>query len=116
MSARASEYPRHQLRDAHDLFLIDDQAIGLGKDIGQRLGQFRVDRRDGLAAVLAVGVVVVGVHAHRAGPVQREHRDDVLEAGGLHPPKQIAHRTAVELEYAEGVAAGEQFVGRRIVQ
>ncbi len=75
-----------------------------------------MDRPDGLAAVLAVGVVVVGVHAHRAGAVQREHRDDVLEAGGLHAAQQIAHRSAVELEHPERVAAGEQFVGRRIVE
>ncbi len=71
------------LRDAHDLLLVDDQAVGLGKDLRERLGQFRVDRLDRLPVVLAVGVVVVGVHAHRARPVQRDDRDDVLEAGRL---------------------------------
>ena len=69
----------HLLRDAHDLLLVDDQAVGLGEDLPQRLFQLRVDRLDRLAVVLAVGVVVVGVHAHRAGPVQRDDRDDVLE-------------------------------------
>ena len=72
--------------------------------------------RDLLPAVLTVGVVVVGVHAHRAGAVQRQDGDDVLEAGGLHASQQIAHGAAVELEHAEGVAAREEFVGRRVVE
>ena len=108
--------PGDLLRDAHDLLLVDDQAVGLGEDLGQRLGQLRVDRLDRLAAVLAVGVVVVGVQPHRTGPVERENRDDVLELGGLHAPQQVAHRAAVELEHAEGVAAAEQLVGGVVVE
>ena len=106
----------HLLRDAHDLLLVDDQAVGLGEDLPQRLFELGVDRLDGLATVLAVGVVVVGVHAHRAGPVQRDDRDDVLEPGGLHAAQQVAHRPTVELEHAERVAAAEQLVGGRIVE
>ena len=104
------------LRDRHDLFLVDDQAVGLAEDVLERLGQLRVDRRDLLPGVLAVGVVVVRVGAHRAGPVQRADRGDVVELGGRHPAQQVAHRPAVELEHAEGVAAGQQLVGRRVVQ
>ena len=64
-----------------------------------------MDRRDRLAAVLAVGVVVVRVRAHRTGPVQREDGRDVLEVVGLHRAQQRAHGPAVELEHAERVAA-----------
>ena len=53
----------HLLRDAHDLLLVDDQAVGLGEDLLERVGQLGVDRLDRLPAVLAVGIVVVGVHA-----------------------------------------------------
>lgn len=75
-----------------------------------------MDRLDLLAPVLAVGVIVVRVHAHRAGAIQREHGHDVFEAGGLHAAQQIAHGAAVELEHAEGVAARQQLVGGRIVE
>ena len=33
------------LGDRHDLLLVDDQAVGLAEDLGQRLGQLGVDRR-----------------------------------------------------------------------
>ncbi len=75
-----------------------------------------MDRLDRLAAVLPVGVVVVGVHAHRPRPVQRQHCDDVVELGGLHAAQQIAHRPAVELEHTQGVAAAQQLVGGPVVQ
>ena len=71
---------------------------------------------DRLAAVLAVGVVVVGVGAHRAGAVEREDGGDVLEVVRLHRSQQRAHRAAVELEHAERVAAGEQLVGLAVVE
>ncbi len=107
---------RDLLGDAHDLFLVDDQAVRLGEDVLQRLGELGMDRLDGLPVVLAVGVVVVGVLAHRAGSIQRDDRDDVLEAGGLHAAQQVAHRAAVELEHAQCVAAAQQLVGRFVVQ
>ena len=75
-----------------------------------------MDRLDRLPVVLAVGVVVVGVHAHRSRPVQRQHGDDVVELGGLHAAQQIAHRPAVELEHAQGVAAAQQLVGELVVE
>ena len=97
----------------HDLLLVDDQAVGLAEDLGQRLRELGVDRRDVLLAVLAERVVGVAVDAHRPGPVERQHRGDVLEAVGLHQPQQAAHRAAVELEDPERVAGAEQRVGRR---
>ena len=75
-----------------------------------------MNRFDRLTAVLAVGVVVVGIHAHRAGTVQRQHCDDVVELGGLHAAQQVAHRPAVELEHPQRVAAAQQLVGGLVVQ
>ena len=86
------------------------------EDLGQRLGQLGVDRRDRLAADLAVGVLVVRVRAHRAWPVERVDRDDVLEPVRVHGAQQRAHRAAVELEHAQRVAAGQQLVGGLVVQ
>ena len=65
-SARAEGVAGDLLGDRHDLLLVDDQAVGVAEDLRQRLGQLGVDRHDRLAAVLAVGVLVVRVRAHRA--------------------------------------------------
>ena len=72
------------LRDRHDLLLVDDQAVAGVEDVGERLGELRVDRRDLLLPVLAQRVVDVRVRAHRARPVQRDDGRDVLEVVGLH--------------------------------
>ena len=73
--------------------------------------ELRVERGQLLLAVLAQREVGVRVDAHRAGAVERERRRDVLEVVGLHQLEQGAHAAAVELEDAEGVAAGR--AGRR---
>ena len=57
-----------------------------------------------------------GVLPHRAGPVQRDDRDHVLEPGRLHAAQQVAHRPAVELEHAQRVTAGQQLVGGPVVE
>ncbi len=104
------------LHDREDLLLVDDQAVRRLQDLRERLLELGVDRRDLLPAVLAQGVVGVGVGAHRTGAVERQHGRDVGEAVGAHQPQQAAHRAAVELEDAEGVAAGEQLVGGGVVE
>ena len=71
---------------------------------------------DLLLLVLAQGVVGVAVRTHRAGPVERADRGDVLEVVRLHQPQQRPHRAAVELEHAERVTAAEQLEGRAVVQ
>ena len=43
-SALSQRVPGHLLRDRHDLFLVDDHAVRVVQDLGQRLGQFGVDR------------------------------------------------------------------------
>ena len=107
---------RQLLRNLHDLFLIDDQAVGLTEDHGKGLPQFGVDRLHGLPTGLAAGVLVVGVSAHRSGPVESTYGRDVLEAVRLHRPQQRPHRSAVELEDAERVTTLHQGVRRGIVE
>ena len=98
------------LRDRHHLLLVDDQAVGRVQDLRERLLQLGVDRGDLLPPVLAQRVVRVAVGAHRAGPVERQHRRDVLEVVRPHQPQQRAHRPAVELEHPQRVASAEQRV------
>ena len=112
----AEGVPGHLLRDGHDLLLVHDQAVRLAEDLRERLGQFGVDRHDRLAVVLPVGVLVVRVHPHRAGPVQGDDGGDVFEVVRSHLPQQRAQRPAVELEDTERVAAGEQVVGGLVVE
>ena len=104
------------LRRGQDLLLVNDQAVGVVQDLGQRLGQRGVDGDHRLAAGLAVGVLVVRVRAHRAGAVEGVDRDDVLEPVRPHGAQQRPHRPAVELEHPERVTAGQQLVGRLVIQ
>ena len=104
------------LGNRHDLLLVDDQAVGIPQDRLQRLGEFGMDRHHGFTPVLAIGVVVVGIRTHRAGAVERQDRRDVLEVVRLHGTQERSHGTAIELEDAEGVAAGEELVGGAIFQ
>jgi len=107
---------RHLLGDRHHLLLVDDQAVRGAEDLGERLGELRVDRLDLLEPVLAERVVVVGVRPHRPRPVQRDGRGDVLEIVRPHQPQEVPQAAAVELEDAEGVPAGEQLVGPRVIE
>ena len=86
------------LGDLHHLFLVDDDAIGLLQD---RLDH-RVQALDRLAAMLAVDVAVDVVH--RAGTIERDDGDDVLEAVWLQLAERIAHALTFELEHADRVA------------
>ena len=100
----------HLLRDTHDLLLVDDEAVGLIQDLLERLLQLRVNRSDFLAAVLAVRVVPVGVHTHRARAVECQRRHNIFKARRLHALEQLLHTAGVQLENAQRIAAGEQVV------
>ena len=67
-----------------------------------------------LDAVLAVDVARDVVH--RARPVQRVHRDDVVEAVGLELAQVVVHAAGFELEHADGLAAAEQLEGLLVVE
>ena len=98
------------LRDTHDLLLVDDEAVGLIQDFLERLFQLRVNWSDFLTAVLAVRVVPVGVHTHRAWAVERKGGHNILKAGRLHALEQLLHAAGVELEDAQRIAAREQVI------
>ena len=89
------------LRGLHHLFLIDDDAEGLFQD---RL-ELGMDVVRLLHAVLAraIGRDV----RHRAGPIERDQRDDVLEAVGPHVEQRAPHAGAFQLEHADRFSAGE---------
>ena len=107
---------RDLLSNRHHLLLIHDQAVGGVQNILQRLFQLRVNRLDLLLTVLTQSVVGMRVRTHRARTVQRQHCRNVLELLGLHELEQRAHRAAIELEHAEGVAARQQTVRFRVIQ
>ena len=69
-----------------------------------------MNRGDFLTPVLAVGVVPVSIHAHRAGAVQGQGGHDVFEAGRLHALEQLLHTAGVQLEHAQGIPAREQVI------
>ena len=97
------------LRDLHDLFLIDHDAVGLGQDVHDR----RMRRLPRLAQLArAIGRDV----RHRARAVERHGGDEVLEAGRAHLPKAVAHPLPFELEHAGRVALGEHGVGLGVVE
>ena len=93
------------LRRLHHLFLIDDDAVGLAQD-RLELGMDVFGRFEPLLA-RAIGRDV----RHRPRPVERDQRDDVLEAVGAHVDQRAAHPRAFHLEHADGVAAGQHLVG-----
>ena len=66
---------REFLRHSHDALLIDHQAVGVAE---QLLG-VGVDELHRLSPVLAVGVVVVHVRRHRAGPIEGDQGGDIVE-------------------------------------
>ena len=91
-------------RDAHDLFLVGDDAVGVRED-RRELRQLVLDL--GLP-LLARDVVVHHPALERAGPVERVERDEVVEPLGLGLAQQLAHARALELEHAVGLAVARR--------
>ena len=98
-----SDWPEREagqrLRDAHHLFLVGDDAVGVGED---RL-ELRQLVLDLALALLARDVVVHHAALERAGPVERVQRDQVVEPLRLGLAQQLAHARALELEDAVGL-------------
>ncbi len=97
------------LRRLHHLFLIDENAVGFGEDAFQ-LGMRIFDLRFAVLALAEQRDVV-----HRAGPIERNERDDILELGRLHRRQRAAHPFGFQLEHADGVARFQQLVNRVVV-
>ncbi len=53
---------------------------------------------------------------HRAGPIERDERDDVLEPIGAHLHERLAHAGRFQLEHAHRLALAEHLVGLRVVE
>jgi methionine-rich copper-binding protein CopC len=82
--------------------------------------QDRLERRvhvlDALLPVLAADEHVGHARLQRARPVERESRDQVLEAVGLEAREELAHALGLELEHAQGLAAVQERVRRLVVE
>ena len=96
--------------DLHHLLLIDDDALRLVEDA--------VDRGVQALALLAAVLDVAELRdvLHRAGAVERDERDDVLDAGGLELAERGAHARALHLEHRDRVGGGVDLVGLRVVE
>ncbi len=87
-------------RYLHDLFLEDDDAVGVFQDIfkvGKYVGHF-------FTAHFTVDVDVGHARLQRPGAVQGVEHDQVLDLGRLRLFQVIAHAGAFKLENAVGVA------------
>ena len=106
----AERIARQDLRDLHHLFLIDDDA--------ERLAQHRLELgMDVVGLFLAELARAIGRDiGHRARPVERDQRDNVLETVGAHFDERLAHAAAFHLEHADRLAAPEHFVSLGIVE
>ena len=95
----AEAVARQHLGDLHHLLLVDHDAVGFLQDPLER----RMQVVGGLLAVLDRDVARDVLHRPRA--VERDDRDDVLEAVGPQLFEHVAHARAFELEHADRVAA-----------
>src|SRR4029077_10180785 len=98
------------LRDLHVLLLVDADAVRGGGDGLEPL----VRERDRFLAVLATRVD--RYVSHRARPVERADRGQVIELGRLDLPQRLAHPGPLELEHADRLSAGEHLVGLAVVE
>ena len=98
------------LGDLHHLLLVDDDPVGLGQDgFQQRVQVARV-----LQLVLDVDVARDVVHRPR--PIERDHRDDVLEAVRPQPAQRVAHADRFQLEHALRLGPRQKLVGGTVVE
>ena len=106
---RAAE-PGDVLGDLHRLLLVEDHALGGLEDRAQPV----VGIGDQLGVMLAAGVRRDLVH--RARPVQRVERHQVVELVRLDLLERLAHALGLELEHADRVAPGHHLVGGRVLE
>ncbi len=106
----AEREPGQVRGELHDLLLVDHDPVGL---LEMSLHE-RVLVGDRSAAVLAVDEVLDEVH--RARPVQRHHRDDVLDALRLQALERVPHPGRLQLEHPEGARLGQELIRARVVE
>ena len=98
--------------DLHDLFLIEDDAVGFFENVlelGKFVGDFGF-------AVLAIDEIVDHAALNGAGAVKGVERGEIFDASGLIAAKDVAHAVGFKLEDGSGVAAGEKLVGGLVVE
>ncbi|VCU09306.1 hypothetical protein RHODGE_RHODGE_02480 [Rhodoplanes serenus] len=97
------------LGDLHHLLLVDDDPEGLAQD-RLELGM------DVVGALLPVLAGAVGRDVgHRARPVERHERHQILQPIGPHVDQGAAHAGAFHLEHADRLAARQHVVGLLVV-
>ncbi len=101
---------RQDLGDLHHLFLVDDDPVGLLQH-GFERGVQDVDLGPAELAV-DVGVDVL----HRPRPVERDQGGDLLDRRAAELAQGVAHPLAFQLEHPDGLARGQQLVGRGVVE
>ena len=97
------------LEDHHDLFLVDDTAVGDGQDGFQA----------GMQVAYLAGVQLAGDEpwdgVHGAGAVEGDDRGQILDGFRLHLDTDAGHAGGFHLEDAGGAAAAQHFKGLRVV-
>ena len=100
---------RKLLKDFNDLFLINNAAIGIGKDgLQQRMVVLHLFRVMGALQKLGDGI-------HGPGPVEGDDGGDVLNILGLQPHAYPGHAGGLHLEHAGGLPLRQHLIGFGIV-
>ena len=99
-----------QLRGLHDLFLVDQHAIGLFAD---RLQQ-RMIILDFHLAMPALDEI--GDQVHRSRTIERHQRRDMFHRANLELFAEIAHSSRFQLEHTDGIGLVEKVVGLGVVE
>ena len=97
------------LKNADDLLLIDDAAVGHRQD-GDQLGVLVCHQ---LGIVLAGDKARDGLHGTRS--VQRDDSGDILDVLGLQPHANTGHAGGLDLEHTGCPALRDHLVGLRVV-
>ncbi len=98
--------------DLHDLFLVEDHAVGGGEDglqIREHVGH-------GLAAMPALHIGRAHARAQGAGTEEGVERDEIVEAVGAQLAQQLLHAPGLELEDPVRVPGGEELEGLPVVE
>ena len=94
----------------HHLLLINHDAVGfLEHRLDARVRVFGL-----FLALLARDVARDQIH--RAGPIQRIHRDQVFQTGRLGVSKHALHASTFKLKHRLGLTLSKQFVHPRIIE
>ena len=112
----AQRITRQNTRGRLHLLLIHDQTIRFVKHFLQRLGHFRMNRRDLLQTILTLRIIRMRIHIHRTRTIQRDQCGNIVEVIRLQRFQQRTHTIRIQLEHAKRVTSRQQIVRGTIVQ